>query len=42
MFNIQYLAPYSRTVRTQSFSSLEEALRMIAFYASCGTVARIV
>jgi len=42
MFNIQYRAPYTGTVRTQSFPTLDEALRMIAFYASCGTVARLV
>ena len=42
MFNIQFIAPYSGTVRMQSFPTLDEALRMIAFYASCGTVARIV
>jgi len=39
MFTITYTAPYTAAVRTQSFSTREEAERMIAFYASCGTKA---
>lgn len=42
MFTISYIAPYTQQVRTQSFASREEALRMIAFYASCGTRAQLV
>ena len=39
MFTITYKAPYTDAVRYQSFNTVEEAQRMIAFYASCGTKA---
>jgi len=42
MFTIAYTAPYTGAARTQSFATREEAERMIAFYASCGTKATLV
>jgi len=42
MFTIQFRAPYTGAVRTQSFRTLADALSMIDFYASCGTRARLV
>ncbi len=41
MFTISYSAPYTGAVRTQSFPTLAEAQRMIAFYASCETRATL-
>lgn len=41
MFTIRFLAPYGSGWRTQSFSSLEEARRMVAFYLSCGSEAHL-
>ena len=37
MFVINFRAPYTGALRTQSFRTLDEAKSMIAFYASCGT-----
>lgn len=34
---IRYFAPYTQTWREQWFPTIQEAERMIAFYASCGT-----
>jgi len=42
MFRIRFVKPYTEGVTEQSFRTREEAERMIAFYASCGTVARFV
>ncbi len=43
MFTITYQVPYNNQEwRTQSFSTLEEANRMIEFYRSCGSPARLI
>lgn len=43
MFTITYQTPYnSREWRTQTFSTLEEAERMIEFYRSCGSPSHLV
>ena len=42
MFVISYTAPYTGATRTQSFATLADAQRMIAFYATCGTKASLV
>jgi hypothetical protein len=43
MFTITYQTPYNNQEwRTQSFSTLEEANRMIEFYRSCGSPARLI
>ena len=42
MFTIQYRAPYTGQMRTQSFPTRDDAMRMIAFYASCGTRAQLI
>jgi hypothetical protein len=41
-FTIRYLSPYSQEWRTQSFTTRDEAERMIAFYRSCGSPAEMV
>ena len=38
-FSITYKPPYSPGTRVQYFNSKQDALRMIAFYQSCGTKA---
>ena len=47
MFTIRYQVPYPaegliEEWRTQSFSTLDEAKRMIVFYRSCGSPAELV
>jgi hypothetical protein len=42
-FTIKYQTPYdSCEWRTQSFTTIEEAERMIAFYRSCGSPAELI
>ena len=42
-FTIKYQTPYNQCEwRTQSFTTLDEANRMIAFYRSCGSPAELV
>jgi hypothetical protein len=42
-FTITYQTPYNQCEwRTQSFTTLDEAQRMIAFYQSCGSPAELV
>lgn len=41
-FTIRYLSPYAQEWRTQSFTSLDEALRMVDFYRSCGSPAELI
>ncbi len=42
-YTITYQTPYNNQEwRTQSFSTLEEALRMIDFYQSCGSPAKLI
>ena len=42
-FTITYQTPYNNCEwRTQSFTTKEEAERMIAFYQSCGSPAELV
>ena len=42
-YTITYQMPYNECEwRTQSFSTLDEAERMIAFYQSCGSPAELV
>ena len=42
-YTITYQTPYNQCEwRTQSFPTLDEAQRMIAFYKSCGSPARLV
>lgn len=42
MFTITYLTPYQQQWRTQTFSTLEEAQRMVEFYRSCGSPAHLI
>jgi cupin superfamily acireductone dioxygenase involved in methionine salvage len=42
MFTIRYFTPYQQQWRTQSFSTLEEAKRMVEFYKSCGSPAELI
>ena len=42
MFTITYARPYTGRMATQSFRTMNEAERMIAFYASCGVRAHLV
>jgi len=47
VFMIQYQVPYPsegllEEWRTQSFSSMKEALSMIRFYQSCGSPAKMI
>lgn len=43
MFTITYQTPYhNQEWRTQSFSTLDEANRMIEFYRSCGSPAHLI
>jgi hypothetical protein len=42
MFTIRYFTPYQQEWRTQTFSSLDEAKRMVDFYRSCGSPANLV
>ena len=43
MFTITYQLPYNNCEwRYQSFPTLDEAERMIAFYLSCGSPAKLV
>jgi hypothetical protein len=42
MFTIEFKTPYTGAIRRQSFPTRSEAERMIAFYATCGTIARFV
>ena len=43
MFTITYQVPYNNCEwRTQSFPTLDEAERMVAFYISCGSPAKLV
>ena len=43
MFIVTYQIPYGDCEwRTQSFNTLEEAKRMVEFYISCGSPARLV
>jgi hypothetical protein len=42
-YTITYQTPYNQCEwRTQSFTTLDEAQRMIEFYKSCGSPARLV
>ena len=42
-FIVRYQIPYGDCQwRTQSFNTIEEAQRMVAFYISCGSPARLV
>ena len=42
-FTITYQTPYNNCEwRTQSFTTKEEAERMIAFYQSCGSPAKFI
>jgi hypothetical protein len=41
-FKIRYFTPYQQQWRTQSFSTLDEAKRMVEFYLSCGSPAELV
>jgi len=42
-FTIKYQTPYNNCEwRTQTFATIEEANRMIAFYQSCGSPAQLV
>jgi hypothetical protein len=42
-FTIKYQTPYNNCEwRTQSFTTIEEAKRMIEFYKSCGSPAELV
>jgi hypothetical protein len=41
-FTIKYQTPYTQEWRTQSFTTIEEAERMIAFYRSCGSPAELI
>lgn len=46
MFTVRYQVPYPSAGlveewRTQSFRTLDEAERMVAFYRSCGSPARL-
>jgi len=42
MFKIRYFTPYQQQWRTQSFSTLDEAKRMVEFYKSCGSPAELI
>ena len=42
MFTIQFARPYTGNVTTQSFPTKDDALRMIAFYSSCGVRAHLI
>jgi hypothetical protein len=42
MFKIRYFTPYQQQWREQSFSTLDEAKRMVEFYKSCGSPAELV
>jgi hypothetical protein len=42
MVTIEFVSPYSNTIKQQSFDTLTEAQQMIAFYESCGTHAWLV
>jgi hypothetical protein len=43
MFTISYQTPYNQCEwRTQSFPTLDEAERMVAFYNSCGSPAKLI
>lgn len=42
MFTIRYFTPYQQQWRTQTFPTLDEAQRMIDFYRSCGSPAKLV
>ena len=39
---IEYMSPYAHTMRRQAFDTLEQAQRMIIFYGTCGTLARLI
>ena len=42
-FTITFQTPYNQCEwRTQSFTTLDEAQRMIAFYKSCGSPAKFI
>jgi hypothetical protein len=42
-YTITYQTPYNECEwRTQSFTTLDEAQRMVAFYKSCGSPAELV
>jgi hypothetical protein len=42
-YTIKYQTPYNSCEwRTQSFTTIQEAERMIAFYESCGSPAELV
>jgi hypothetical protein len=42
-YTITYQTPYNQCEwRTQSFTTLDEAERMVEFYKSCGSPARLV
>ena len=42
MFTIRYFTPYQQQWRTQSFSTLDEAQRMVQFYLSCGSPSELI
>jgi len=43
MFKIAYQTPYNYCEwREQTFATLDEALRMIDFYQSCGSPAKLI
>lgn len=42
VFTIRYFTPYQQQWRTQTFSTLDEAKRMIEFYKSCGSPAELI
>lgn len=41
-FTIRYFSPYDQVWRTQSFTTIDEAKRMVDFYRSCGSPAELV
>jgi hypothetical protein len=42
VFTIRYFTPYQQQWRTQTFSTLDEAQRMVSFYQSCGSPCHLV
>ncbi len=41
-FAVRYQAPYTGQWREQTFPTLDQAERMVAFYLSCGSPAQLV
>lgn len=43
MYSVMYQVPYNECEwRTQTFATLDEAERMVIFYRSCGSPAKLV